>query len=111
MRIRNPFLGQIQGIRKRTLQVGTFLIGMGAFLFFSSGDLGWAAAWLFLGLFTGVVGATAFVLAYSNPGLVKMRAEKHRDSKRWDRILARMVALFAWVIACKLRPNDKRDRP
>jgi protein-S-isoprenylcysteine O-methyltransferase Ste14 len=88
--------------------VGCFLLVLATILFVSSGDPGWPAAWLFLGLFAGIAGVTAVLLLFKNPGLVETRAERSRDSKRWDQILARLVALFAWVVVLLIAGMDHR---
>jgi protein-S-isoprenylcysteine O-methyltransferase Ste14 len=98
----------IRSIRKRSFQVGVFLLGVATILLLSSGDLSWTAAWLYWAILVAVVGTTAVVLICTNPGLIQTRAEKTKDPQDWDRIVARLVALFAWVGTLTIAGLDHR---
>jgi len=63
----------------------------GLALFLSAGTLGWGAAWLYLGLYVAQQVALVLVLP---PDLLAERASTKADTKRWDRLLVGLGALW-----------------
>lgn len=69
-------------------------------LFGGSGDLGWSAAWTFVGSYVVYVAVTAAVALVRHPGLLAERAGLHLATIAWDRWLAPVsgVAVPALVV-------------
>jgi protein-S-isoprenylcysteine O-methyltransferase Ste14 len=89
-------------IVKRLIQVATQFFMLAAILFFSSGQLDWTWAWvyLFVGL-SGTLIATPIMLR-TNPEVIAERAEIKENTKGWDKtfsILSMIVTLAMLVVA------------
>lgn len=79
-------------IRKRLLQVLSYLLFGAALLFLSAGSLAWPMAWAYLGAFViAIVVASSFVLR-KNPDVIAARAEMQKGARRWD------AWLTGWII-------------
>ena len=63
----------------------------GLALFLSAGTLGWGMAWLYLGLYVAQQVALVFLLP---PDLLAERASIQENTKRWDRFLVGLGALW-----------------
>ena len=76
-----------------------FILLQAACLFLSAGSLVWGSAWIYLGIVTLNQALAVWVLIQSNPTLLGERARIQDDVKRWDRPLARYMALYGvWFI-------------
>jgi protein-S-isoprenylcysteine O-methyltransferase Ste14 len=73
----------------------------GLLLFGAAGTLRWPAAWAFLVLFWGAMGAITARLARDDPGLLaeRMKLPIQRDQPVWDKmVMAALLPLFvAWL--------------
>lgn len=83
--------------------VAAFTVIVAASLFISSGRLDWLMAWVYMGVYVaGQLVATAGVMR-SCPGLMAERGRVQEGTKRWDRPLVGLVALFGpaamWIVA------------
>ncbi len=63
-----------------------------AILFGTAGRLDWPMGWAFVVLTALNYAATAVILSRSDPGLVAERSRIHKGTKRWDYVLAPLVA-------------------
>jgi len=89
-------------IVKRLIQVATQFFMLAAILFFSSGQLDWIWAWVYLivGL-SGTLIATPIILR-TNPEVIAERAEIKENTKGWDKtfsIFSMIVTLAMLVVA------------
>lgn len=72
---------------KKAIQ-GIFTLGLFlALLFWPAGTFQWTEAWIFLILYLLSVSWVVFWLRKNNPGLLKERMDRKKDSKLWDRII------------------------
>ena len=78
---------------RRVTQVAIMLLVFGVSLFLTSGQWGWIAAWVFLGLYVVMVRANALFL---DRELVAERAQIGEGTKEWDRALAGL-SLLLWT--------------
>jgi protein-S-isoprenylcysteine O-methyltransferase Ste14 len=86
----NTFKKVIQGIFTLSL----FL----ALVFWPAGTFKWPEAWIFIIFYLGFVTWVFLWLRKNNPGLLKERMDRKKDSKTWDRII-----IFVYVfILCSL---------
>lgn len=81
------------------LTLGGFLVVLAVALFVPAGDIHWANAWLFLGLFVVLMGASIVYLWYTNPEIFVARRRIGPGTKSWDKpllalLLASFVSLF-----------------
>jgi hypothetical protein len=60
----------------------------GLALFLSAGTLGWGVAWVYLGLYVAQQVTLFFILP---PDLLAERAGAKANTKKWDRILYRLL--------------------
>jgi len=82
-----------------------FLLIVGAILFASSGDLGWEAAWLYIGIYTANQVALALILPRE---LLAERSALQEGTKRWDRLLSVLAALLLPLSAYLIAGLDRR---
>jgi protein-S-isoprenylcysteine O-methyltransferase Ste14 len=90
---------------RHLLSFGLFSMLPGVVIFACAGDLGWTAAWLYVGtLWLVTVGTRVLTLRFS-PALIAERASavRRRDVERWDRVILPVIALLGplgtWSVA------------
>ena len=83
---------------------------MAGVLFGGSGDLGWPAAWAFVGSYAIYVAATAGVALVRHPDLLAERAGLHPATVAWDRWLAPVSAVAVPALVLILAAADHRFR-
>ena len=88
-------------IRKRFVQVGTFLVILAATLFLSAGRLDWAAAWAYLGVYAVSIPITAAITLRKCRELIVERSRIREGTKGWDLLIAfpAMLLLFPATLA------------
>jgi len=86
------------GVVRWLVQGGVLILILAASLFISSGSLGWAMAWVLVGLYAASTIVQALVLIPGNPELLAERTGIKLDpTKKWDRPLAGIVSLWGPV--------------
>ncbi len=90
--------GTTGGVVRWLAQSGVLILILAASLFISSGSLGWAMAWVLVGLYAASTIVQALVLIPNNPELLAERTGIKLDpTKKWDRPLAGIVSLWGPV--------------
>lgn len=80
-----------EALVRRLLQM-LFLIGLqGLALFIAAGSLAWAAAWIYIGLYTGLAVVGAVVLLPAHSDLLVERSRGAAGGKRWDFWVTRLL--------------------
>ena len=77
----------------------------GLALFLSAGTLGWGMAWLYLGLYVAQQVVLVFILP---PDLLAERASTKANTKKWDRLLVGLGALWLPLAIYVLAGLDHR---
>lgn len=97
-----------RGIVRWLAQTVLFVLLVGACLFLSSGRLDWVMAWALIGLLVATQGLLAIVLVSNSPELLEERSRMKEGAKRWDRVLAPLVAVFGPLCTCLVAGFDVR---
>jgi len=86
-------------LRKQIVSVILMLVT----LFWPAGTMSWSAGWLLVGMMTVSVLFQWLVISPRNPDLFAERSKLQPGSKKWDVILATLVAAFlpmiTWIIS------------
>ena len=86
------------GVVRWLVQGSVIMLILAASLFISLGSLGWAMAWVLVGLYAASMIVQALVLIPNNPELLAERTGIQLDpTKKWDRPLAGIVSLWGPV--------------
>jgi len=75
---------------------------MGAVLLAAAGTLYWARAWIYLGVGLFCLAVNASIVLRINPQAIVERHKKHEDTKTFDKVLTRIIALATvgtWIVA------------
>jgi len=81
--------------RLRKIVQGLFTFGIFiALLFWPAGTFNWPEAWIFLIFYSLSVTWAVLWLRKNNPGLLKERMDRKKDSKKWDRIIILIYVLI-----------------
>ncbi len=80
-------------IRKRAIQVVTTYLLLAAILFVSAGRLDWGMAWLYLGVYLGVLVANLLIVLPRQPEMVAERSRIKEDAKAWDKALGIVIGI------------------
>jgi protein-S-isoprenylcysteine O-methyltransferase Ste14 len=76
--------------------VAAFII-LAVLLFVPAGRITWTRGWIFLLVFTLLMGASIAYFTHANPEMFAVRSRVHPDTKRWDKIV--ICLLFAVILA------------
>jgi protein-S-isoprenylcysteine O-methyltransferase Ste14 len=91
------------GVVKRLIQVSVILLIQAAVLFLSSGRLNWMMAWVYIGVYAGIVVINALIILPKNPELIAERGQIKEDAKDWDKLLASLASILGplgiWIVA------------
>jgi protein-S-isoprenylcysteine O-methyltransferase Ste14 len=91
---------QPPGINKRRLI--RFLVALpvysALFMFLPAGTWTWAKGWIFIGVFVGTLAVVGLYLWRVNPEVVVARAGIHEGTKRWDKVLVRILLAAVYAI-------------
>ncbi len=99
-----------EGINKGRL-IG-FLVALPAyfalFMFLPAGTWSWAKGWLFIGVFLGTMAVAGLYLWRVNPDVVVARTGSHEGTKRWDKVLVRLLLAAVYGIIPVAALDDGR---
>jgi protein-S-isoprenylcysteine O-methyltransferase Ste14 len=94
-----------RGVTRFIVKSFAFTLILSAILFASSGDLGWGAAWIYIGLYT----ANQIVLILALPrDLLAERSTMQHGTKRWDVVLSVLGALLLPLLTYLIAGFDRR---
>lgn len=79
-------------IVRRLIQLLIFILIQAAILFLASGRLDWMMAWVYLGIYVGLIVVNGIVILPRNPDLIAERGQIKENAKDWDK---RISALYA----------------
>lgn len=85
-------------IVRRLLQLLIFIVIQAAILFGASGRLNWLMAWVYLGVYVGLIAVNALVLLPRDPELIAERGRVAENAKGWDRLIAVLYTLCSLTI-------------
>lgn len=94
-----------RAIRSWILSTSLGLVGYGAIIFLSAGQLDWVWGWVFLALMAIFLASHVVILVPTNPALLaeRNRGLRTEGTKRWDILLTPIAGgvmpLISWVIA------------
>jgi hypothetical protein len=91
---------QLQGIDRRRL-VRSLLAGplfVALFLFLPAGTWAWAKGWLFILVFLTLGALSSLYLWRVSPEVLAARINRHRGTKRWDKVLLGFFFLTALAV-------------
>lgn len=97
----------LSGILARALQIVLVLLAQATLLFFVSGRLDWAWAWVFLGIYLLSITVNASFMLRSNPDTVAERGTAQLTHK-WDKLLSASWALMQFLIIPLIAALDVR---
>jgi protein-S-isoprenylcysteine O-methyltransferase Ste14 len=80
-----------RAIVKRMIQLGITLLIFMASLFLSAGRLDWAMAWVYIGLYVGMIALNATLIDRT---LIAERSRIGEGTKEWDTVLASVAMLL-----------------
>jgi protein-S-isoprenylcysteine O-methyltransferase Ste14 len=83
-------------VRRRMIQLASFILLQAAILFLGSGRPGWMLAWVYLVSYVGLIATTRLVVR--DPELFAERARVGKDTKDWDKVLSTLFSLFGLVM-------------
>ncbi len=75
-------------IIRRLIQLLVFILIQAAILFLASGRLDWTMAWVYLGVYVGLIVVNAIVILPRNPDLIAERGQIQRNVKSWDKVFS-----------------------
>lgn len=84
------------------------LLVMAGILLASAGRLDWLMAWVYMGVFTACLVISTGILVKTSPELVEERMKIRTDSKKWDIILAHLMAAELPLAMMIVAGLDKR---
>ncbi len=88
---------------KWLIRNGLSILIMVAILIASSGRPDWVMAWLYTGLYLGMLAIDVLIILPNNPGLIAERSRIGEGTKAWDKVLAPLAAVWAlmglWLVA------------
>lgn len=90
---------------RRVIQLALMLLIFAASLFLTAGRLDWIMAWVYLGLYVGMIIANAMVMERD---LVAERARIGEGTKDWDRVLGSLSIFLVTPGALIVAGLDKR---
>ncbi|MFO8239846.1 MAG: hypothetical protein R6T90_02490, partial [Dissulfuribacterales bacterium] len=93
------------GMYKWWLKNILYLIFIGAILFLASGKQSWFMAWIYLASIFAVVIVNSIML---DPKLLDERSELQKGTKKWDTILASLVAVWGPLFIFLMAGLDNR---
>src|SRR5512143_2414506 len=79
-------------VRRRMIQLASFIVLQAAILFLGSGRPGWTRAWVYLVSYVGLIAATRLVVR--DPELFAERARVGKGAKSWDKGLSALFSAF-----------------
>jgi protein-S-isoprenylcysteine O-methyltransferase Ste14 len=87
-------------IRKRLVQIGLLVLIQAVLLFLSAGQLGWGAAWVYILLYIVFISLNGMILfpRQESREMIEERAQVKEGSKRWDKVMGLVMALFGPAI-------------
>lgn len=85
-------------IVRRLLQLLIFIVIQAAILFGASGRVNWLMAWVYLGVYVGLIAVNALVLLPRDPELIAERGRVAENAKGWDRLIAVLYTLCSLTI-------------
>ncbi len=80
-------------IVRRLIQLLVFILIQAAILFLASGRLDWMMAWVYLGVYVGLIAVNAIVLLPRDPELIAERGQIKENAKGWDKTLSGFYTL------------------
>src|SRR5512143_3430639 len=78
-------------VRRRMIQLASFVVLQAAILFLGSGRPGWTGAWVYLVSYVGLIATTRLVVR--DPELFAERAQMRKDAKGWDKGLSAVFSV------------------
>jgi Putative protein-S-isoprenylcysteine methyltransferase len=72
-------------LRSTTTRLAVTLVILAVLLFVPAGRITWTRGWLFLLVFTTLMGAAILYFRRVNPEMFAVRSRVHPETKRWDR--------------------------
>lgn len=94
-----------KAIVRRVVQLMVTLVLFAISLFLTSGRLDWASAWVYLGLYVGMIIATGLVIERD---LVAERSRIGKGTKDWDRVLGSLSIFLVTPGALLVAGLDER---
>lgn len=88
----------IRGIVKRFTQLAIQLLIIGVILFATAGSLRWVNGWLYFGVAIASLVMTGVWVLPRNPQVIAERAELHRDTKGFDKVMVLLMTLTTGAI-------------
>jgi protein-S-isoprenylcysteine O-methyltransferase Ste14 len=95
-----------RGVVRWVVKIVVVTAIFGAVLFLSSAQLGWGMAWVYLGIYVAQQVILMFVLP---PELLAERSSTKQDTKRWDRLLSVLGALWLPLAIYLVAGLDRRN--
>ena len=96
-----------KAVTKRAIQLGIVLLIFMLSLFLSAGRLDWVWAWVYIGLYVGMIAINALLI---DRELIAERSEIGEGTKSWDRVLGGLAMLFVTPGALIVAGLDQRFR-
>ena len=84
------------------------LVVLALLLFVPTGRIDWRRGWLFLAVLVTMVGVSAAYLWRTNPEIFAARSRIHPGTKRWDRMLLRLLVPGLLAIVAIAALDDGR---
>lgn len=85
------------GIRKGLIKQAVSPLLVAGILFASAGRLDWAMAWAYVAVMAAAVAGDLVIIMRNHPELLAERSQVKDNTKDWDRVLARLMALVGPV--------------
>jgi protein-S-isoprenylcysteine O-methyltransferase Ste14 len=83
-------------VRRRMIQLASFIVLQALILFVGSGRPGWTLGWVYLVSYAALIAATRLVVR--DPELFAERAQVGKDTKGWDKGLSALFSLFGLAV-------------
>jgi len=77
-----------QAIIRRFLQLGLYIAVQATILFAAAGRWEWPMAWVYLGMYLGVIALLSLLILPRNPELVAERSQMKENTKSWDKVFS-----------------------
>jgi protein-S-isoprenylcysteine O-methyltransferase Ste14 len=81
-------------LRKVKAKVSIGMLILASVLFISAGRLDWLMGWIYMGLFLVCLTVSTYILIQTDPELVAERVQLRKGVKKWDIVLASLMAVF-----------------
>lgn len=94
-----------KAIVRRVMQLAFMLVILAASMFLASGRLDWGMAWVYLGLYVGLIIATGLVIERD---LIAERSRIGEGTKDWDRVLGSLSIFLVTPGALIVAGLDER---